>query len=233
MGLLTQNIYSVITKVWLYFGAVNNSTQQEFSEDAGFTLDENAAEIIRPLLDPDEEILWAGQPDTSVHLSKNDYFLVPLSILVFVLGIMWATTITVFGWLFVVVGVYALFGRFFWKVHRKKVNYYAITEKRIIKLAGKKGKAQPFVEIQGIRMSPGSQGRGSIRFSDKPTYVAVYQNSGIEWISLIGAPDEIAFHDIQDVGPVHEMVRDLIYKAKGLDKPEDVSADHQGMRRKK
>jgi hypothetical protein len=212
---------------------VNNSTQQEKSVDAGFTLDENAAEIIRPLLDPDEEILWAGQPDTSVHFSKNDYFLVPLSILVFGLGLMWATTITVFGWIFVVVGVYALLGRFYWKVRRKKINYYAITEKRIVRLADKKGKAQPFREIRGIRMSPGSRGRGSIRFSDKPAYVSVYQNSGMEWISLVGAPDEIAFHDIQDVQAVHAMVRDLIYIAKGLEKPEDVPADHQEEGRQK
>lgn len=203
------------------------------SNDTGFVIDQNAAEIIRPLLDPNEEILWAGQPDTSVHFSKNDYFLVPLSILLFVMGILWATAITTFGWLFVVVGVYALVGRFFWKVRRKKLNYYAITEKRIIRLAGKKGKGQPFGEVPGIRFSPGPRGRGTIRFSDKPAYVAVYQNSGMEWISLIGAPDEIAFHDIRDVQAVHEMVRDLIYKSKGLEKPEDVPADHQEEGRQK
>ena len=64
-------------------------------------------------------------------------------------------------------------------------------------------------------------------------YVAVYQNSGMEWISLMGAPDEIAFHDIRDVQAVHEMVRDLIYKSKGLEKPEDVPADHQEEGRQK
>ena len=206
---------------------MNNNIEINKSSDAGFSVDENAAEIIRPLLDPEEKVLWAGQPDTSVHFSKNDYFLVPLSTLLFALGILWATTITMFGWLFVVLGVYALVGRFFWKVRRKKLNYYVITEKRIVRLAGKNGKAQPFKEIPGIRMSSGSRGRGTIRFSDKAAYVAVYQNSGMEWISLVGAPDEIAFHDIQDVEAVHAMVRDLIYKAKGLEKPEEVSADHQ------
>ena len=206
---------------------MSNNTEQEESGDTDFTIDQNASELIRPLLDPDEEILWAGQPDTSVHFSKNDYFLVPLSILLFAFGILWATTITGFGWLFVVIGGYALVGRLFWKVRRKKINYYVITEKRIIRLAGKNGKAQPFGEVPGIRLSLGSRGRGTIRFSDKPAYVAVYQNSGMEWISLIGAPDEIAFHDIREVQAVHEMVRDLIYKAKGLEKPEDVLADHQ------
>jgi hypothetical protein len=205
---------------------VNNNIEIKKSSNTDFISDENAAEMIRPLLDPEEEILWAGQPDTSVHFSKNDYFLVPLSTLLFALGILWATTITMFGWLFVIVGVYALVGRLFWKVRRKKLNYYVITEKRVIRLAGKHGKAQPFREIPGIRMSPGSRGRGTIRFSDKPAYVAVYQNSGMEWISLIGAPDEIAFHDIHDVEAVLEMVRDLIYKAKGLEKPEDVPDGH-------
>jgi len=203
----------------------NRQDEPYGSEPLGFTLDQNAAETIRPLLDPDEIILWAGQPDPSVHFSRNDLFLLPLSIIIFVLGLMWATTVTITGWIFVIVGVYALFGRFYWKSRRKKVNYYAITAKRIIRLAGKKGKAQPFKEIPGIRLKPGSRGRGSIRFSDRPDFVAVYQNSGMEWISLVGAPDEIAFHDIQDVRAVHDMVRPMIYRAKGMPMPEENPAD--------
>ncbi len=68
-------------------------------------------------------------------------------------------------------------------------------------------------------------GNGTIRFSERPGFTVVYQNSGMDWISLFGNPDEIAFHDIPEAAKVHDLVMEQVYKAKGLPLPD---ADGEG-----
>ncbi len=182
---------------------------------------------IEPLLEPGEKILWHGQPDPSVHTSQMEYFLVPFSAILLLVGILWAISFSAGGWIFVVGGLYAVFGRFFWKAHRKRLTYYAVTDRRIVRLAGRKGKAQPFAEIPDIQLRVRSSGNGTIRFSDRPAFTVVYQNSGMEWVSLFGNPDEIAFWDIPDALHVHEIVMEQVYKAKGLPMPDgEQSSDY-------
>ncbi len=183
---------------------------------------------IEPMLAPGEKILWSGQPDPSVHTSPAELYLVPFSILVFVVGIFWALTFSTAGWIFVIGGVYAVFGRFFWKAHRKRLTYYAVTDRRIVRLAGRKGKAQPFAEIPDMKLRVRPSGNGTIRFSDRPAFTAVYQNTGMEWVSLFGNPDEIAFYDIPDAQYVHDLVMERVYRAKGLPLPDEAGGDSAG-----
>lgn len=177
---------------------------------------------IEPMLAPGEKILWHGQPDPSVNTGPAEFYLVPFSIILLLVGILWAITFTTAGWIFVIGGVYAVVGRFFWKAHRKRLTYYAITDRRIIRLAGRKGKAQPFSEIPDIKLRVRSSGNGTIRFSDRPAFTVVYQNSGMDWVSLFGNPDEIAFYDIPDAQEVHDLVLEQVYKA------EEASAGQSG-----
>lgn len=176
---------------------------------------------IEPILAPGEKILWFGQPDPSVHTSSADLYLVPFSIVVLLVGILWALTFTAAGWIFVIGGVYALVGRFFWKAHRKRMTYYAVTDRRIVRLAGRKGKAQPFAEIPDVKLRVRPSGNGTIRFSERPGFTVIYQNSGMDWVSLFGNPDEIAFHDIPDAQYVHDLVMEWVYKAKGQPLPDE------------
>ena len=191
------------------------------------TLDEPAGDDrdyetpIEPLLAPDEKILWHGQPDPSVHTSPMEYYLVPFSLILLLVGILWAISFSAGGWIFVIGGLYAVFGRFFWKAHRKRLTYYAVTDRRIVRLAGRKGKAQPFAEIPDIQLRVRSSGNGTIRFSDRPAFTVVYQNSGMDWVSLFGNPDEISFWDIPDALHVHEIVMEHVYKAKDLPLPDE------------
>ncbi len=176
---------------------------------------------IEPILAPGEKILWFGQPDPSVHMSSADLYLVPFSFVVLLVGILWAQTFSPAGWIFVIGGVYAVIGRFFWKAHRKRLTYYAVTDRRIVRLAGRKGKVQPFAEIPDMKLRLRSSGNGTIRFSERPGFTVVYQNSGMDWVSLFGNPDEIAFHDIPDAQHVHDLVMEQVYRAKGLPLPDE------------
>ena len=174
-------------------------------------MSEKANSIIGPLLEPDEEILWSGQPKIGQHLAKGDWFLESFSAAIFLLGISWATTGGGWGWSISVLGFYLVLGRFAVKAWRKRSTYYAVTSTRLVSLVGSKGRVQPFHEVPVMQVSARNSGNGTIRFSDKPGYAAVYQNSGMEWISISGGPDEIAFYDIDEVAEV----RDLVLRLKG------------------
>lgn len=196
----------------------------ETLENPEFTADQPDIEYatpIEPMLAPGENILWHGQPDPAVHTGPAEYYLVPFSIIVLIVGILWTFTFTAAGWIFVIGGAYAVFGRFFWKAHRKRLTYYAVTDRRIVRLSGRKGKAQPFDEIPGVKFRVRPSGNGTIRFSDKPGFTVVYQNSGMDWVSLFGNPDEIAFWDIPDAQYVHDLVMEQVYKVKGLPLPDE------------
>jgi hypothetical protein len=92
-------------------------------------------EKLSPGLLPNEEILWSGQPDPSVLLSKADAFLIPFSLHCGGFALAWEGFViaellsgetesgnggslfmfVVFGLIFVVAGLYFIFGRFIYK----------------------------------------------------------------------------------------------------------------------
>jgi hypothetical protein len=97
-------------------------------------------EILREELLPSERILWSGQPDTSVIFSSSDMFQIPFSLMWGGFAIFWEytaitqTTATsnigvselifpLFGIPFVIIGLYIMFGRFFYKTFKKKRTY--------------------------------------------------------------------------------------------------------------
>jgi hypothetical protein len=66
-----------------------------------------------------------------------------------------------------------------------------------------------------MQINTRKSGNGTIRFSDKPGFAAIYQNSGMEWISIVGGPDEIAFYDIEGADDVRDLILRLKEKADG------------------
>ena len=101
-------------------------------------------DIFKEDLLKDENILWVGQPETSVIFTKNDKFPVPFSIIFGGFSISWeATALSMVGKskpgaiypflcssVLVLFGAYFIFGRFIYKHLQKKRTYYAVTDKR-------------------------------------------------------------------------------------------------------
>jgi hypothetical protein len=86
----------------------------------------------------DEQLLWVGAPDAGVWFTSEDVDLIPFSIL-------WCGFMIVIGWqapfpfrlwfiLLVVIGLYFVAGRFFYKNYRKRSTMYAVTTKRAMML---------------------------------------------------------------------------------------------------
>ncbi len=117
---------------------------------------DTAAHIIRRELDPDEELLWAGQPHQGVQLTGVDWFLIPFSLVWGGFALVWETVVlwngvwpfAIFGLLFVAVGLYMMFGRFFRAAHKRKHTYYGVTNSRVIIVTGKR-----LDQVQSKRLS--------------------------------------------------------------------------------
>jgi hypothetical protein len=92
-----------------------------------------------------EDLLWAGRPDPSVHLTAADLYLIPFSIFWIGFSLFWEKTalddaapipFALFGVPFIGMGVYVTVGRFFVKRRQKQRTVYGLTDKRAIVLEG-------------------------------------------------------------------------------------------------
>jgi hypothetical protein len=94
---------------------------------------------VRQYLRDDEQLLWYGAPDASVWFTAEDVILIPFSILWCGFAIFWESSVIggdapflfrLWGIPFVVLGLYFVAGRFFYKSYRKRHTVYAITTRR-------------------------------------------------------------------------------------------------------
>jgi hypothetical protein len=87
-------------------------------------------------LRPGEHVYWRGQPDSKKIIGSGDLFLVPFSLLWGGFAIFWEIEATragfyfgsVFGLAFVCIGLYFIFGRFFYKRWSRNRTRYCITD---------------------------------------------------------------------------------------------------------
>lgn len=110
------------------------------------------------LLDPGEKLLWSGQPKQGVRLQAGDIFMIPFSLMWGGFAIFWEANVLGFGGLarhqtthpvnnggvplfmalwgipFVAVGLYMIFGRFFYDASLRNKTWYGITDRRLIVL---------------------------------------------------------------------------------------------------
>lgn len=133
-----------------------------------------------------EYVLWQGRPEKGNLLSKSDIFMIPFSIIWCGFAIFWETTaimggapffFALWGIPFVCVGLYIVFGRFIWTAWTRKRTHYVITNKKIIRMCGRKmdmldGKSLPamYIEIHG-------NGNGTIKFGTPDPYYGRYRNT--------------------------------------------------------
>ncbi len=92
-------------------------------------------------LAPGERLLWEGRPDPDRHFTLADAFLVPFYALFLGFSIFWTAMalrgsapyfFPIFGSLFIVIGLYACFGRFVVKWFSKLRTRYVVTDRRAI-----------------------------------------------------------------------------------------------------
>ena len=105
---------------------------------------ESADTVARSRLRSGEHLLWAGRPDPRRLFNASDFFLIPFGLFFLgfaVFGTAASTPSGVFAVipiLFIVIGVYYVFGRFVVKHYRLARSTYAVTNRRAFAIIGSK-----------------------------------------------------------------------------------------------
>jgi len=159
------------------------------------------------LLD-DERILWTGAPAAGVRLQGRDAVLIPFSLMWCGFAIFWEFRVNtlshapmvfrLWGIPFVLVGLFAVFGRFFLDAWLRARTQYAVTNRRILIR-----RAAPFArytalslrQLPEVSMTEHRDGRGTIRFGQKSGRFDQSNGLGIWVASLDPTPHFIAVPD--------------------------------------
>ena len=136
----------------------------------------SAAAVVEPLLEPDERLIWSGQPRGGIRFELSDLFYVPFSLLWAGFAFFWNFAVwqsggplfaRLFGIPFVLVGIYIVVGRFVYDALRRKNTYYALTNQRVMiltQLFSRKLQSIRIGLIDPISIDVGGNGVGTIAF---------------------------------------------------------------------
>ena len=162
---------------------------------------------------PGETIIWYGQPGQGFLLTPRDALLIPFSVVWGGFAIFWESSVvtskappdfTIFGAVFVAIGLFFIFGRFLVDAWLRTRMAYALTDKRILILRWGRWssfKAVGLDRLPDATMSEGASGRGTIRFGEQGPFWGVGQRSvfGFWVASLDPTPQFLAIEDARAV----------------------------------
>ncbi len=169
--------------------------------------------IFRDELLADEKILWAGQPETKFILKGEDVILSLFGLFctgfmsLFFLDDDFITSGDLFeisiSIVFMLVGLYLLFGRIIIDNYEKKRTFYAVTNQRVLIITNihkKNVQAQLINQIPVLIKYVHKDRIGTIQFDN------VQCDMSGETVSYIYPP---TFRDIKDVDTIYKLINDL------------------------
>lgn len=163
-----------------------------------------------------------GKPVLWKLFTAQDLFLIPFSVLWCLITVPFLYGALTSGNFFLLfmphawVGLYMLFGRFIYKIIRKRHTYYAVTNQRVlvlINLFGRKFQAISMDRLPATEKTEGFGGIGTITFVgiDNKSWSTRKRKShavtGLE--GFTGVQTFIGFYDIRNVGDVYRLISEL------------------------
>jgi len=179
-----------------------------------------------------ENILWAGQPESTL-LNNKDFFFIPFTVVwtgIAMFSLLSALVkhnqLSLFTFCFVsplvlmvLLGLYAVFGRFIYKSWKKRNTYYIVTNQRILVLSMVPSRSLQAVfinQLTTIKQSLNSRGIGSIMFGNSSIGDKMYGNTGMEVFDVLGQVQWVpAFYDIKDANTVYQLISNLQNESTG------------------
>jgi len=177
------------------------------------------SELFRGRLLPGEQIAWSGQPQQGLLLTARDILLIPFSLMWCGFAIFWtfmATSVpaaggmggffTLWGLMFVSIGLYFVVGRFIVDAWVRRGIHYAVTDQRILIARGApfgRFTALNLERLPDIDLKEGGNGRGTIRFGQP---VAIWGNRGMSAWSVALDPTP-QFLSIEDARRVFDLIQ--------------------------
>jgi hypothetical protein len=169
-----------------------------------------------------ENVIWRGRPRQGLMLNRSDAYLIPFSLLWGGFAIFWeanalrtpnaAPFTDVFGAVFALVGLFMIFGRFFFDAWIRARISYALTDRRILIF-----RSRPAVSFQSVsldRLSEAtleetSAGHGTIRFGPAVSIWSHRTAGGLgPWIRSLDPTPQ--FLGIENVKLVFALVQERV-----------------------
>jgi hypothetical protein len=154
-------------------------------------------------LDPGEKLLWSGQPKQGVRLQAGDIFMIPFSLMWGGFAIFWEASVlgltgihahtkqqignaggiplfmALWGIPFVLIGLYIIFGRFFYDAAMRNKTWYGVTDRRLIvlkSLFNRKVSSFDYATLTNLNLVERGDRSGDILFGT-PSPLAGFTNS--------------------------------------------------------
>jgi hypothetical protein len=178
-----------------------------------------AEDEVRSHLDSGEKLLWAGRPAQGIVLRRQDWHLIPFSVVWFSVAVFafWQTLTktpepfalsVAAGLLFIGIGIYWLIGRFFADRWYRSRLIYGVTDRRAIILSGMRRRSVQSIYLSSLmtlKLEERQHGIGTICFGDQPrsTY-------GPEFRPAIGTQ----FFRIADAKKVYTILHETMQRQK-------------------
>jgi hypothetical protein len=187
-------------------------------------IDQASYEALQPELTSGESILWAAQPETSIIFHRDDFFLIPFSLLWGGFSIFWEAAAAgmgphanghgapffflLWGVPFVLIGQYMIWVRFFVAAWKKRRTFYALTNRRVLVVQNgwSRKTASAYLDtLSTLIKEDSSSGIGTLRFAPE---VSLWSGRGSTWgvwdgMSVDSVP---VFRDIQNVNEIYQLV---------------------------
>jgi hypothetical protein len=175
---------------------------------------------LEPYLQDNELLLWTGMPKQGFMLRKGDWIAIPFSLFWGGFAIAWEFSVlqmgdlnftnifALFGIPFVLIGIYMLFGRFFFEKFRRKNILYGMTSDRLLIRSGihsKKFNSIQIKALRGITYSKRLDGSGTIVLGTESYMAGLFRGTG--WPS--GSPMAPVFELIPNVEDVYKQIVNL------------------------
>ena len=173
------------------------------------------SELFTGRLLPGERIIWSGQPQQGLLLTARDIFLIPFSLVWCGFAVFWTVSatgmgapgfFTLWGLMFVTIGLYFVAGRFVVDAWLRRGLEYAVTDQRILIARG-----SPFArftvlslaKLPDVDLKEGGNGRGTIRFGQP---AVVWGNRGMSsWSPALDPTPQ--FLGIEDARRVFDLIQ--------------------------
>ena len=184
-------------------------------------------------LDPSERVLWSGQPKQGLRLQASDAMMIPFSLMWGGFAIFWEASALglvaahrnfppsdpgqIVSWIFplwcvpfVVVGLYMIFGRFFYDAALRRKTWYAVTDQRLIilkSLFSSSVTSFDYGQLSGLNLTERGDRSGDITFG-APLMVGDYNTRTNRRTIVPG------FYLLPDARRIYDLIRGAQQAAK-------------------
>ena len=183
------------------------------------------ATLFQPYLLPGERIVWTGRPKQGVILRPADAFLIPFSLLWLGFALFWNIavwtlpfegegpdpTFKLFGLPFLIIGIYAVIGRFFHDAAIRKKLAYSLTDQRVLIVKGNRSAKLTSLDLHrlpNLELNEHRDGTGTIIFEASGwSFFNPGHAAGMDlWVPSLGA--SLQFFRIDNPRKVYQLIRE-------------------------